>query len=89
MPTPISEQLRVAASSLSNRFRQLVATTLLTRIPWPSCAPEFTVVSSARIESALVNSRAISYFLIPTPEKRSVHFSHFEENWQHPVSAFP
>jgi len=36
-----------------------------------------------------VNSRAISHFLIPTPEKRSVHFSHFEENWQHPVSAFP
>lgn len=86
MPTPTSEQLRVAASGLSYRFQQLVGTTLLTRLPWPSSAPEYRVVSNARIESALVNARAISYLLIPKPDKGSVHFSHFEENWQHPVS---
>lgn len=57
------EQLRRGACGVSYRAEQLAASALLDRLPGGLTARQLSAISNARIESALVNGRALAYFL--------------------------
>ena len=44
-------------------------------------------IRNALIESALANARALAYFFMPQPHDDDAHFSHYDSEWTHPISA--
>jgi hypothetical protein len=86
---PSKAQLRKASGNLSYRSQQLAEVVSLMVTGFPALFEDDIriVITNAFVEAALVNSRALAYFLTPSPRQRDVHFSHFAPDWKNDVCA--